>query len=272
MKLLSKVNTSSYIHVEGKKIVIPVNGELGYYGIHLSEPWMTELLKLMKPVFNGHFVDVGVNMGQTLIKTQALFDQFEYIGFEPNPVCVNYAQDLIKQNAFKNCNLVPVGISNKESVLKLHFFNAEETDPSASIVENFRPDEKVVHSVFVPVFNLDYIRQFLPNAQNSFLKIDVEGAELEVLSGLRDWLIETQPIIVIEILPVYKAENTQRLNRQNQLENLMKETGYLINRIKKEPKISLELLKEIGIHGSVEDSDYILCPASMQERLETCFR
>jgi FkbM family methyltransferase len=66
---------------------------------------------------------------------------------------------------------------------------------------------------FVPVFHGKALTQFLPSKVGSILKVDVEGAELEVIEGLKSWINETRPIIIIEVLPVYTVENKFRLQR-----------------------------------------------------------
>src|SRR5690348_13368483 len=52
-----------------------------------SEPWFLQLLTLLLPYNKGSFVDVGANLGQTMIKVKALDSARKYIGFEPNPTC-----------------------------------------------------------------------------------------------------------------------------------------------------------------------------------------
>ena len=81
---------------------------MGYENLNLSEPWMTNVLLGLRPLFNGHFVDVGVNIGQTLLKAHAVFGEVNYIGFEPNPTCINYVQEMIRQNGFKQTELIPI--------------------------------------------------------------------------------------------------------------------------------------------------------------------
>ena len=41
------------------------------------------------------FIDVGVNVGQTLLKLKSISSEINYLGFEPNPNCVNYLKNLI---------------------------------------------------------------------------------------------------------------------------------------------------------------------------------
>ena len=85
LRCLSALNLFAGINVLDQRLVIPVLGGQGLYNLDLSEPWMTEVLKNLRPFFKGHFIDVGVNLGQTLLKAHAVFGRHDYIGFEPNP-------------------------------------------------------------------------------------------------------------------------------------------------------------------------------------------
>ena len=70
LHLLQSFNGSAKIIINGKKIDVPLLGRLGYDNLNLSEPWMSDMLIALRPLFNGHFIDVGVNIGQTLLKAQ----------------------------------------------------------------------------------------------------------------------------------------------------------------------------------------------------------
>jgi FkbM family methyltransferase len=271
LHLLSLFNTATVIRVNKKKFTIPLLGKQGYDNLNLSEPWMTETLMALSPLFNGQFVDVGVNIGQTLLKAHAVFDEVDYIGFEPNPSCVNYVQELVRQNGLKKTVLLPVAVGAKTEMLRLNFFASDKSDSSATIVENFKGNARPDHFIFVPVFDFQMVIHFLPNRSFSILKIDVEGAEMEVLLGLHEWISEFCPLILLEILPVYSSENRSRLDRQRKIEELLTLWNYKIARIKKKDKVHLELIETIGIHSNIEDCDYLLYHASLSDKISSCF-
>jgi hypothetical protein len=64
----------------------------------MSELWMIDLLKIVLPIGNKSFVDVGINVAQTLLKLKSVSPEINYIGFEPNPVYTNYGAKLIKKH------------------------------------------------------------------------------------------------------------------------------------------------------------------------------
>lgn len=216
IKLLNYLNLTIKIKSYNSVFKIPIINSVGFQNIRTTEQWMLDLLKLIIPIStNKNFVDVGVNIGQTLLKLRAVDKEMNYIGFEPNPSAVYYTNQLIKVNKFKNTSLIPVGLSDKSAVLTLKIYNNSDVDPSASIISEFRPTEKVIEEKYIPVFNINDITTLQSTLhQTSILKIDVEGAELEVLQSMKPILEIAFPLIIMEILPVYNAQNTYRIDRQ----------------------------------------------------------
>jgi FkbM family methyltransferase len=259
------------IQVNKKRFEIPLLGRQGFENLDLSEPWMTQTLLALRPLFAGNFVDIGVNLGQTLLKAHAVYGELNYVGFEPNPSCINYVQELVRRNELKNTVLFPVAVGAKTEMLKLNFFAADKNDSSATIVENFRPNSRTDHFINVPVFDFHVLLNFLPDKSQSILKIDVEGAEMEVLIGLTEWINVYHPLILLEILPVYSEENRSRLERQQKIENLLRIWNYKKGRISKKEKVGLTVIDEIGIHSKIEDCDYLLYHESMNTEITNCF-
>lgn len=260
-KLLPYFNLIGKIQLNGIEFKIPVIRTLGLGNIYMSEPWMISLLKKID-LKDGQFIDVGVNIGQTLLKLKSVNNDIEYIGFEPNPTCVFYSNELIAVNQFKNTTIVPVGIADVNGVLKLNFYSSNNSDPSASIIENFRPDQVIKFSQYIPVNRVDNISKNVELKNIEAIKIDVEGAEMEVIESLKNLIAENQPFILIEILPVYSAENTFRIERQQRIETILKELDYLIYRvIKKDNKFeALQQIESIGIHKDLDACDYVFMP------------
>ena len=202
LNLLEKVNVEVPINLNNKKFLIPVLGKTGYSNVFITEPWMIGLLSGVLPLKPGTFVDVGVNIGQTLLKLKCVDEEVSYVGFEPNPFCVNYSSKLIELNGFKNSVLMPFGVSDKTEIGVLNFFYSGSTDSTASIIPEFRPDQKIERKLFIPLYESSEFSQFLGYDSVGFLKIDVEGAELEVLHSLTGTIKKSLPFILIEILPV----------------------------------------------------------------------
>ena len=260
LKLIDRFSTK----VVGKNgIKVPVIGGLGYdnvAGMEKWEKWMSQILEMLLSKFEGCFIDVGVNIGQTLIKVKSIDRNIDYLGFEPNPICVFYVERLISANKFPNAKVIPAGISNTTEIVTLKYFAEDTTDSSASIIADFRPNEKVVQEKSIVVINGDLITI---DKKIGTMKVDVEGAELMVIQGLRKFIERDRPPIVIEILPVYTAENKQRLERQQAILKILAELDYIVLKIMKSPDGTLRELtpiEDIGIHGDIVHSDYIFMP------------
>lgn len=270
--ILKKISFNTEIELNGKKWIIPVINEVGFNNyLDLSEPWMQFLLEniISDPQYDKAFVDVGVNVGQTLLKVKAVNSTIHYLGFEPNPLCVNYINTLIKANKLINTEIVPTGISNTTSILKLQMYTESVVDSSASIIEGFRGATAVTNTISVPVFR--YADLALDIKQKiGMIKIDVEGAELEVLEGFYDQIKTDRPTILIEILPAYGLQNKARIDRQRKIEELLATLDYHIFRIVKEKNrfIALQELTEIGIHADLNLSDYLLLPTEDKESIK----
>jgi len=264
LKITKFLNINGTIKLNNKKFKIPVLQKTGYSNLFMSEPWMIDILKIVCPIENKKFIDVGVNIGQTLIKLKSVSSEIDYIGFEPNPNCVNYASKLIEENKFNNTLIIPVGISNKNEIGILNFFSDNDVDSAASMIENFRPGQKTFKKEYIPLFDLDSLKNKINLDSMSILKIDVEGAELEVLTSFKKEIGEKKPIILIEILPTYNIQNTDRLERQNKIQQLLFNYGYSIFRVIKKDEVLLELLEisEIEIHADINKSEYVMVPSS----------
>jgi FkbM family methyltransferase len=258
--LIKNVNLIVARSLNNKKVQIPVINGLGYDNLYAAELWIDTVIEKLLSKKKGAFIDVGVNVGQTLLKLRGIDPAVDYIGFEPNPSCIYYAESLIRANAFLNCRIVPVGLLDKDTVLQLGLNS--ETDPAASVVENFRPGQKISRKIYVPVNRFDTVDEKLQIGAISIIKIDVEGAELEVLQGLVDTIKSKRPSVIMEILPCYTSENVMRIKRQEQVERIFDSLNYKMFRIKKNGRVfeKLEPIEAIGIHGDIAMSDYVFVP------------
>lgn len=235
-----------------------------------GEPWMNDILAELLPAAPGVFVDVGVNLGQTLIKVKLLDRARPMVGFEPNPVCVAYVRKLLEANRFPHVEIVPAGLAEQDGILSLDLFSANDVDSAASVVPNFRPGERVSDRLNVPAVTWATARRALGPARLGIVKVDVEGAELEVFRTMASVLESDRPTLLFEVLPVYRPDNTARAERQTALEGLLHNLGYRLFRVEKTRAERLESLREIdsiGVHGDLTCCDYVALTASHVDRL-----
>lgn len=239
----------------GKTFFVPsINGRKTY----VSEFWMAGLIQLLLPLKSGAFVDVGANLGQTLLKVVAVDPSRPYIGFEPNPTCADYLFELIARNSLKHV-VIPAGLGATTGVHLLNMYRQETTDPSASLVTEFRGTP--VGTKPVVVIGWDDLPHDVRKQQVAIVKIDVEGGEKEVLEGLIELLNDQRPFILVEVLPPHSVDNHLRIDRQNAVEVLLERANYFIFRVVKSDTddfVGLTLVDEFGVHSDLSLCDYLL--------------
>ena len=78
-------------------------GGIGYGNLFPKEPWMGRTIQALLALKGGAFVDVGVNIGRTLLKFIEYGDGRLYYGFEPRnqyPSCRALRQKLGRRVVF----------------------------------------------------------------------------------------------------------------------------------------------------------------------------
>lgn len=243
----------------GRPLRVPLQFGTGWEHLRMREVWMFDSMQQLLADRPGAFVDVGVNVGHTLVKVKAIDPDREYIGFEPNPNCLQYSQHLIEVNQFTRCTLVPAGLSSRSALMKL-FLNPD-VDPSATIVEGFREPERYARSMLVPVYVGDDVLADLGVTDVAVVKIDVEGGELDVVQGLAQTLARSAPYVFCEVLPVFDQQSEMgrfRARRQDTLLELLRSLRYSVFRVYVDH--SVEQVTEFGLHADMTRSNYLFVP------------
>jgi FkbM family methyltransferase len=229
----------------------------------MNEPWMGDVIARALPHFPGDFVDIGVNLGQTLLRYRALESEHRYIGFEPNPNCVAFVAELIAINRIGNTTIIPAACALDYGIEKLQFYQDSIFDSSASLVSEFRPNQETFATHLVIAVPGAASLDAAVAGRVGIIKIDVEGFEATVMEGLEDRIAADRPCLLVEILPIYTSENRNRLESTARIETLALRQGYSIARIQKTRTgrlDRLELIQKIEIHQDLNLVDYILCP------------
>jgi FkbM family methyltransferase len=261
-RVLSRLNWTVTVRGRGETFRVPIRGGLGRLNRQalLEEGWMFPLIAAGLNRRPGLFVDVGVNVGQTLLKVKAVDRNQPYLGFEPDSAAVAYVRRLIRLNHLPHCRVAPVALAQAPGLLSL-----QTRDPGsayATLIDGFRPDDFYQDQVIVPAFDGDGALARLAAGQIvSMVKIDVEGAELEVIRGLQRTLGRDRPSILCEILPTGLPGTTEsarfdlRRRRQDELlAVLLKDLHYRMQRIA--PDGTLVPLETIEPHDRMEWSQY----------------
>ena len=269
MGILRVLNVYFDIKINQIKVKIPVLKNIGYPNLFLKPDLFNHIFRDFIGDSKGVFVDVGVNIGQTLLKVKTLHKDLQYIGFEPNEVCANYAQKLIHANCFKNCEIRQMALVDQPRILELS--TNEASDAAGSIISGLRPNY-FRQKTQIQGVNFDSLGIDKPI---SFVKIDVEGAELEVLIGMSEAVAQWHPLILCEVLDSFSDEVlgfTQQ--RANKLCEWLGNQDYCIIQLQqgKENLKSFRQLQTITIkqwtQESYEWNDYLFYHQTQQAKVE----
>lgn len=255
--LTRHVNFAAPLTRNNRRFKIPVINNVGLSNfVSEKDGWFLRLVKSMNLPQGSSFIDVGVNVGQSLIAFRSCRDN-PYYGFEPSPHCAFYVSKLVKLNKLRNTHLLPVGLSSTSSILK--FYCKAGADSSATMVAELRPGLYTEEDVsYVPVFAFDEL-ELTDITDIAFIKIDVEGAELEVLTGFKQTLQKYNPVITCEVLDCHSAETNLPVlqERATKLVELVKSLNYTIYRIRPENGLNFDKIDEIILKQYDSQSQYL---------------
>jgi FkbM family methyltransferase len=194
-------------------------------------PTLLTKINMTMPIVT--LLDVGVNIGQTYIKFKQINQSAKYIGFEPNPVCYDYSKKLLELNNDQNSILVPVGLGEKSGLIS--FYASTQASSDGTMIEQLRINNANITKQIIPVFRFDDIYGDFDLSGNIVIKIDVEGAELNVIQGMHNFILEKQPIIICEVLHA-DAQEKQDFNkkRNDELVEILRKLDYVIYKIIKD--------------------------------------
>jgi len=264
-------------------ITVPLLGEPLGLGLMLyGASWKQEAFRrLARCLPMSMVLDVGANEGQTIVDlTRAGLGNLETLVFEPNPACAYFLERLIWLNDLRHVSLLPLALSDgaRCTLLELAF----ENDSGASLIPTLRPGLRIKSRQIVPCFSLDQLIEAgtVKVRPNFLLKIDVEGAELDVLRGSRSALLNSRPLILCEVLWAHCEERVAFMrDRNSALTDLLRECGYVANRlVLSEDQRSLCGLEGIaqlpsGIYSpqNAHQCDYLFIPREYSGSVTTGF-
>jgi FkbM family methyltransferase len=142
-------------------------------------------------------IDVGANIGLSSITIGVYAPQCKIISFEPSPINFAHLEKNVRSSGLANIALVQAAVSNKPGILHFHDTEPDEWSGAWSHVVseshiNQNAGFSEVKSIALDDLEFDSV---------SFLKIDVEGHEPEVLAGASALISRFGPTIFMEFNP-----------------------------------------------------------------------
>lgn len=258
------------VRVGDRSLVVPVPNGDALENADWRPSWRTEVIRRLAAP--GLFVDAGANIGQTLLDLLAARPGNAYAAFEPNSACVAYLNELVSLNGLRDCLIVPAGLSSEAGCRTLYRQAGSSTDALGSVIEDLRPGREFEREV-VALLPFDRVRRDLGLGPVGFVKVDVEGAELEVLTGMRETLRECRPPVLCEVLFTdSRADLNAKRGRNAELLRLLSAVGYRVRQIVKTGDLTgvsstvpvEEFPSEYWTEANRESCDYLLLPGESE--------
>lgn len=243
----------------GRSFRIPVYLGIGAAALEERDQWAGPVLQVLLMRCPGAFVDCGVNLGATLLKVHVISPDTPYLGFEANPACVAYVDELMAVNGITGPVVVPLALSDHRGAAMLEIYHHDPTDATASSVPDFKQGQEISKRISVPCMRFDEVAPELLKGPIGVVRLDLEGADQQALEGMVEHVRRDHPVLILRFPPVYRESNTERLHRQLRSEQVLSQLGYALFRIHLQMEsIRLERLNgPIGIHAELDWSDHI---------------
>ena len=158
-------------------------------------------------------VDIGAHMGRyTIIAAKRVGTKGKVMAIEANPSNFEMLNRNIKLNQLTNIISLNNAVYSKETKIKLYLPGEElgDTIYNTIVSDRAKNEDKFVE---VSANTLDYLLQSkgIEQEQVNWIKIDVEGAEFEVLKGATNILSNSKDIaLLIEIHNLKDSTNLYR--------------------------------------------------------------
>ncbi|MCX5869802.1 MAG: FkbM family methyltransferase [Deltaproteobacteria bacterium] len=254
--LLRKLTIDRIFECKGFKFFLNHNVS-GCYAVMVGNLWNEpETHKFFKQIFTRiegpiHFIDVGANIGEMVIDVAHYSSSGRIIAFEPVAECAQACYESAQLNSFV-IEVRNKALSKNKGMLS---FNIDSTNQNASGICYDSSNNKAS----IEASTLDHETTDLSG--NIVVLIDIEGAELDVVKGGREFIQRIKPLIIFEYNQVSKQYFT--------LSSMSQELGddYLIYRLRSRDGLLDNHLDETWNCVAVNkcSSFYSLCSGLMAE-------
>lgn len=168
----------------------------------------TETNQLKKEIFDRHsyyfeselvsplIFDLGAHIGISTLYFKMLYPQAKIIAVEPNPKTFELLKKNIEQNKLEGITLLPLAVSNQTGTQSLHLDIGDEWYSTASFTKGAWTQDQPTEAVTVKTTTLAELITGHADHLIDFVKMDIEGAEFEVLLNAGTELKQIKELIV----------------------------------------------------------------------------
>ena len=180
-----------------------------------------EPLKILKPKKNDIVIDIGANTGYYSLRLSSLVgENGKIIAIEPDPQTFDTLTKNCKLNNISNVNTHNIAISDSKGEIIFHqsIFHSGTSSMFANEKDKSEMKELIIKTTTLDELVKEKYKQI------AWIKIDVEGAELEVLKGSSTILSKTKNIII----EVHEHILNQNNKNSKEILEILEENGFKI--------------------------------------------
>lgn len=172
------------------------------------------------------FIDVGASMGMYTYKAAKQVGKNGFVvAVEPHPESFDFLRFMISLMRLKNVKPINIAIYEKDTSINLYL---GKKPALSSVMDEY---DAGLGSVEVRALTLDTLVDILKIDHVDAVKIDTEGAELEVLKGMKK-TIKTCKFITIEL----HGKPIERDEKADYIKSLLERKGFITDRFGKNKK------------------------------------
>ncbi|MFN8238008.1 MAG: FkbM family methyltransferase [Chitinophagales bacterium] len=167
----------------GKRLTIP---DTASFLFTYPEIFEKEIYRFSSHKKQPVIIDGGANIGLSVIYFKKLFPQAKIIAFEPDKKIFSILSQNMSSFGFSDVELVNKGLWNETTTLS---FFSEGADSGS--IQNAELDNTTVHAI-----ETVQLKDYLTFPEVDFLKLDIEGAETNVLLDIESRLPSVRNLFI----------------------------------------------------------------------------
>lgn len=207
---------------------------------HIQGTNHQELLGIKKEIFgesiyyvdidkpNPVIIDAGAHVGLATLYFKQIWPQAQITCIEPHPAARQYLKENVWQNRLENIAVIEAALSDQAGERTFYFDQTEAQWLSAAgFTEGAWNHQQQSQSITVPTITLDSII----NGPVDYLKMDIEGAEVQVLTACRHLRHIHQLVVELHPESPHKASPLVKFLEKHSYTVSVTKTHYGLSRL-----------------------------------------
>ncbi|MCX7911485.1 MAG: FkbM family methyltransferase [Dehalococcoidales bacterium] len=189
------------------------------YAMETEQPLLQAMMEELGP--GDTFWDVGANLGFYSLAVATVFPRVQVLSFEPHPVTARKLRDNISLNRRVNIRVLELALADFDGTAGLTLPQSQKHGQAHLVFAAGTTTRKV------RVLTADSLISTGAAARPDVLKIDVEGAELLVIRGMKQAIAQCRTIFC----EVHPAQSTRYGYTAEELLEFLQGQGFQLKRL-----------------------------------------